>query len=196
MVIFFGTVTYGQADVVDKRFSVATEFFHIFYAPLFPIASYVIFDQGAPKKIMRRLPQPDDSQPQADEAETPEEQDQDQTAADQDQQDSVDEPRFSIPMSGKSVLLGYIRGWGFWLMVICGFLGGMLWLMSRGGDDPEAEAMFPGFLGTAAVGLVAAIASYYGPWNSASPSRAKQLCEAAGVDIEILPEDIRRALID
>ena len=55
MLVIFGTMTCGQADVADKRFSVATEFFHIMWFPLFPTASLVVFDQQAPKRILTQL---------------------------------------------------------------------------------------------------------------------------------------------
>lgn len=210
MVILFGTVTYGQADVVKKRFSVGTEFFHIFYFPLLPVGGRLVFDQGAPKKVRQAAlalqgkaeqqasPEqpaaptgeqapPGDEQPKGGE-------DAEQAQGEQEQQE--EEPSFSIPMSGKSVLLGYLRGWGFGLALVCGFLGGMLWLMSRSGSDPEAAAMFPGFLWTALVGGAVAMASYYGPWNTASPKRAQTLCEAIGLDVNTLPQELRQRLVD
>jgi len=187
MVIFFGTSMYGQADVVTKRFSVATEFFHILYLPLLPIGSRVVFDQGAPKRILQRVRPPEDT-------EEPTETDEEAPAKEPSEDQTDEEIRIPIAMSGKSVLLGYLRGWGFWLTLFCGFLGGMLWLMS--GDDPEAAGMFPGFLITAGVGFVVAMASYYGPWNTASPARAKQLCEAVGLDPATLPNEYRQGIND
>jgi len=160
---------------------VATEFFHIFYAPLFPIGSRVVFDQGAPKRILQGLQPPQDAPAPADTADT-----EHQTA----ESETEDELRIPIPMSGKSVLLGYLRGWGFWLTVFCGLLGGMLLLMSR--SDEEAGAMFPGFLLTAGIGFVLAMASYYGPWNTASSARATHLCEEIGLDPATLPNEFRQ----
>jgi hypothetical protein len=194
MVILYGTKTYGQVDVVKKRFSVVTEFFHIFYVPLLPIGSRVAFDQGAPKRILESLPRPDDAQdePEPGEpaaADEPAATDEPAEADEAPTQEEQEEVRVPIPMSGKSVLLGYIRGWGFALTLFCGFLGGMLLLMS--GSDPEAAAMFPGFLWTAGGGFVVAMASYYGPWNTASPARAKQLCETIGLDPGTLPNELR-----
>jgi len=158
MVIFYGTRLLGQADVVESGYWVATEFFHIFYAPVLPIGGRLVCDhtvgEGADGS----------AEPGSDEA---------------DPVEAEDETVIPIPMSGKSVLLGYLRGWGFWLAIFCGFLGGMLWLMS--GDDAEAAGMYPGFLWVAIAGFVLAMASYYGPWNTASPERAKQLLEAAGL---------------
>ena len=184
MLIFYGTVMCGQADVVKNHFSVGTEFFQILYFPIFPLGSYVVFDQAAPKRVRQSMELEEEVKDAADAGDEPSESDQE------------DERRFRIPMSGKSVLLGYIRGWGFWLAVFCGFLGGMLWLMSRSGDDPEAAEMFPGFLWVAGVGLVIAMASYYGPWNTASPRRAKQLCEATGMDTGTLPKELREAMLE
>ena len=89
------------------------------------------------------------------------------------------------------MLLGYLRGCGFWLALLCGFLGGMLWLMS--GSDPEASGMYPGFLWVALGAFAVAMGSYYGPWNTARPRRALELCKAAGPDPAILPEGLRQA---
>lgn len=184
MVIFFGTARYGQADVVDKRFSVATEFFHIFYIPVLPLGTRLVFDQGMPRNLLRRaMGAEEPAQPRA-AADAPTEGRAEEAPADE-------EVRIPIPWSWKSVLLGYLRGWGFALTLLCGFLGGMLWLMSRG--DAEAAAMYPGFLWTAGIGFALAMASYYGPWNTASPDRAKQLCEAAGLDPAILAADVSQS---
>lgn len=186
MVIVFGTVTCGQADVVDKRFSVATEFFHILWVPLIPIGSLVVFDQNTPKKMLKKLREQRTPEPNA-EADAEPAQTENNASADE-------ELRISIPMSGKSVLLGYLRGWGFALALFCGFLGGMLWLMRA--DDPEAGAMASGFLYTALGAFCVAMGSYYGPWNTASPKRARKLCIAAGLDENILPEEMRQKLRD
>ena len=35
------------------------------------------------------------------------------------------------------------------------------------------------------------MASYYGPWNRATPQRATQLCEAVGLDPATLPDKYR-----
>ncbi len=176
MVIVFGTLTAGQVDVVDKRFSVATEFFHIMWLPLVPVGSRVVVDQ----KVAKRFGLLDEPV----EAPAP-----DADAGDSDEPVD-DEVRFPIGLSGKSVLLGYLRGWGFWVGITMGILGGMLALMS--GDDAEAKAMYPGFLIAAGVALVAAMGSYYGPWNRATPRRAKHLCEAIGMDPGTLPNELRQ----
>ena len=42
--------------------------------------------------------------------------------------------------------------------------------------------------------LVVAIASYYGPWNSASPARAKRLCEKAELSTDQLPKEMQDEL--
>ena len=184
MIVVFGTLTCGQADVVDKRFSVATEFFHIMWFPLIPTGGCVVFDQQTPKKILAKV--------RSDESDETEPEPAEETQAAESSSDGDDqELRIPIPMSGKSVLLGYIRGWGFWLTLFCGFLGGMLWLMSLGGSDPEAAGMFPGFLITAGAGLVLAMGSYYGPWNRATPQRANELCQAVGLDPDTLPNEYR-----
>ena len=150
------------------------------YCPVLPVRSCVVFDQCLPKRA------PESTQP-TDGAQGSPAADQEPAEAQADQ-----ELRIRIPMSAKSVLLGYVRGWGFWLAVICGFLGGMLWLMS--GDDPEAAAMYPGFLWVALGGFMAAMASYYGPWNTASATRALELCKAAGLDPAILADELRQAV--
>jgi hypothetical protein len=193
MIIPYGTVTYGQAHTVKERFSVGTDFFHIFWAPLIPTGSYAIFDQSAPKDVIGQMRAQHGARaaPDADAtADAP------NTGADVDtgnpDEEQVDqELRVSIPLSGTSVLLGYLRGWGFWVTLFCGFLGGMLWLMS--GDDPEAGAVYPGFLWTALGGFVVAMGSYYGPWNTASADRAVALCEAIGMAPATLPEELRPA---
>jgi len=182
MVIFWGISTCGQVDVVPKRFSVATEFFHIMYFPLLPVRSCVIFDQRPPEDASEVTPPAEGTQ------EAP------AAAPEAANAPAEKEIRIRIPMSGKSVLLGYLRGWGFWLAVVCGFLGGMLWLMS--GSDPEAAAMYPGFLWVALGGFIVAMASYYGPWNTASPARALGLCKAAGLDPAVLPDELRQAAAD
>lgn len=184
MVVVFGTITCGQADVVDKRFSVATEFFHVMWFPLIPTGSCVVFDQQAPEMVLAPLRSDESVGVDASPSDKAEQAEPHPGGDDQ-------EIRIPIPMSGKSVLLGYLRGWGFWLTLVCGFLGGMLWLMSRGGSDPEAAAMFPGFLITAGLGMTLAMGSYYGPWNRATPRRANELCQAVGLDPATLPDKYR-----
>ena len=194
MVILYGTIMCGQADVVEKRFSVATQFVHVFYCPLLPIGSRVVIDDRAPKHIRQSLEPPKAPEDASEADEQPaDEQVADEQAADEKPADEqgADELRIGISMCWKSVLLGYLRGWGFWLTVFCGFLGGMLWLMSVTDSDAEAAGMFPGFLWTAGVALVVAMASYYGPWNRASPARARQLCEEIGLDPATLPNELR-----
>ena len=194
MFIPFGILTAGQADVVDKRFSVATEFFHIFWVAFLPVGSCVIVDRPVAKRFGLAPPTeagadsaahagatPPEQAPAADDA-----QGDDQELDEQDAQ----EYRYPIPMSFKSVVLGYLRAWGFWITVAMGFLGGMLALMS--GEDPEAAQMYPGFLIAAGIGLVVAIGSYYGPWNRATPRRALDLCDAIGMDPQRLPNDLRQ----
>jgi len=188
VIIVFGTKLYGQADVIDKRCSVATEFFHILWAPVIPLGSFAVFDQGAPKRIVDSLRGAPADLPAADAGEEPAEPDADAEPGADSEPD--EELRIRIPMSGKSVLLGYLRGWGFWLTVFCGLLGGVLLLMSR--TDKEAAGMFPGFLITAGVAFVLAMASYYGPWNRANPARAGRLCEATGMDPATLPNEYRQ----
>ena len=51
MVVVFGTLTAGQVDVVDKRFSVATEFFHIMWFPIAPVGTQVIMDRKVAKRF-------------------------------------------------------------------------------------------------------------------------------------------------
>ena len=192
MVIFWGTVMIGQADVVAKRFWVATEFSHLMYFPLFPIGSRVVLDDRAPKEILAQVRAsvgPGDEP--ADTDENSAEKTADKLAKGDEKKADDDEPGIPIPMSGKSVLLGYIRGCGFWLAVIFGFFGGMLWLAS--GDDPEAGAMYPGCLWTAGIAFALAIGSYYGPWNKAGAARARELCEAIGMDTASLPDDLKQA---
>jgi hypothetical protein len=204
MFIPFGTLTSGQVDVVDKSFSVATEFFHIMWFPIFPTRSCVIVDKHLAKRFGLQPPEKitpywQDDGGDADEAD---ENDAAATtkAADQsaettgepetDEQQSAEEYRYQIPMRGRSVLVGYLRGWGFWLGIFLGFLGGMLALMS--GDDPEAAQMYPGFLIAAGCSLAVAFASYYGPWNRAAPQRAVELCKTIGMDPQRLPNELRQ----
>jgi hypothetical protein len=178
---------------------VATEFVHVFYCPLLPIGSRVVLDDRAPKHIRRSLepPKPPEDPSEADESADPEKPDAEKAADEQPADEQpAEELRIGIPMCWKSVLLGYLRGWGFWLTVICGFLGGMLWLMSVTDSDAEAAAMFPGFLWTAGVAFVVAMASYYGPWNRATPARARQLCEEIGLDPDALPDEMREQTPD
>lgn len=190
MFIVFGTKLYGQADVVEKRFSVATEFFHILWAPIFPVGSLAVFDQGAPKRIIEGLRGADADPSASDRGEDSGEPPAATDAEPETDSDADEELRIPIRMSAKSVLLGYLRGWGFWVTAFCGFLGGMLLIMSR--TDAEAARMFPGFLITAGVALVLAMASYYGPWNKASPARARAICEAIGMDPDTLPNEFRQ----
>jgi len=197
MVIVYGTRTAGQVDVVQGRFSVATEFFHIMWLPLIPVASRVIVDRKVADKHGLALPPgqpPDDEEsppaPQSGESSGPAGPTDRPKQTDTDDLDTdTREVRFDIPMSGKSVLLGYLRGWGFWLAIVLGFLGGMLALMS--GEDEEAARMFPGFLYVAGGALVVALGSYYGPWNRATPRRARELCDAIGMDPGTLPNELR-----
>src|SRR5205823_5408551 len=42
----YGTRLFGQADRVAGLFSVRTKFFHINFVPLFPLASYLVFEQA------------------------------------------------------------------------------------------------------------------------------------------------------
>lgn len=42
MHVILGTTNYGKVDVAPKLFYVATRFFHVYYAPLIPLGSYVI----------------------------------------------------------------------------------------------------------------------------------------------------------
>ena len=181
MVVFFGTTVYGQADVVDKRFSVATKFFHIFYVPVLPMGTQLVFDQGMPKDQVRKAMGAEEPEQPPAAPEPPAEGQAEEAPPDE------EEIRIPIPWSWKSMLLGYLRGWGFALMLFCGFLGGMLWLMS--GNDAWAASMYWRFLLTAGIGVAVAMGSYYGPWNTASPERARQLCEAAGLDPAILATD-------
>ena len=186
MFVVFGTLTAGQVDVVDKRFSVATEFFHIMWFLIAPVGTQVIVD----RKVAKRFGLLDNETIETPPAEPPDDIN-DSDDADQAADEPVeDEVRFPIGMSGKSVLLGYLRGWGFWLGIVLGFLGGMLALMS--GDDPEAKRMYPGFLLAAGICLVTAMASYYGPWNRATPRRANQICDAIGMDPGTLPNELRQ----
>lgn len=180
MFVVFGTLTAGQVDVVDKRFSVATEFFHIMWFPLAPVGTQVIVDRKVAKRF--GLLDPAAEQAPAEPA--------DDEGPDVEPEPVEDEVRFPIGLSGKSVLLGYLRGWGFWLGIVLGFLGGMLALMS--GDDAEAKSMYPGFLLAAGICLVTAMASYYGPWNRATPRRAIDICEAIGMDPTTLPNELRQ----
>ena len=41
----FGTRFFGQADRVPGLFCIRTKFFHVNFVPLFPIASYLIFEE-------------------------------------------------------------------------------------------------------------------------------------------------------
>ena len=187
MFVVFGTLTAGQVDVVDKRFSVATEFFHIMWFPLLPVATQVIVDRKVAKRFglleAKAGPPSSEADDDVDATDAPG----DEPNADEPVDDEV---RFPISLSGKSVLLGYLRGWGFWLGIVLGFLGGMLALMS--GDDAEAKSMYPGFLLAAGICLVTAMASYYGPWNRATPRRAIDICEAIGMDPTTLPNELRQ----
>ena len=199
MVIVFGTCTAVQADVVDGRFSVATEFLHVMWLPLVPVASRVIVDRKVADKY--GLARPTDMPPDEDEPAEPPAEDAappqpagpvdlaEQTQSEAPPDTDTREVRYTIPMRGRSVLLGYLRGWGFWLAIVLGFLGGMLAIMS--GEDAEARRMFPNFLYVAGGALVVAFGSYYGPWNRATPQRAQQLCEAIGMDPKTLPEELR-----
>lgn len=181
MYVVYGTLTAGQVDVVDKRFSVATEFFHLMWFPVFPVATRVIVDRKVAKRYGLSDQGPTAPPGEAD----------DEPADSEASEQTDDEVQFPIPMSGKSVLLGYLRGWGFWVGLFTAFFGGMLALMSR--DDPEAAQMYPGFLWTAGICLAGAMGSYYGPWNRARPARARDLCVAIGMDPKTLPNELRQA---
>ena len=113
MVVIFGTRLLGQADRVDKLFWTATEFFHIFWVPLFPVAGRLVLDDRHVKKMRKQgKPLPRDIRSEADEeAQKPPAED----AADKPTADSAadeapaagdEEIHLSLPMSGKSVLLG------------------------------------------------------------------------------------------
>ena len=42
MIIIWGQSNYGKVDVVPNLFYVATRFFHLYYVPLIPLATYLI----------------------------------------------------------------------------------------------------------------------------------------------------------
>src|SRR6267154_1566295 len=44
MIILHGTRLYGKVDQVPGLFHVATQFFYLQFIPLFPLASYLVFD--------------------------------------------------------------------------------------------------------------------------------------------------------
>ena len=195
MVVVFGTRTAGQVDVVEGRFFVATEFFHIMWFPLVPVSSWVVVDRKVADRYDLAHPSDVASEQSEQTGQTPNGHEPSRSGGPLDRAKQADsraldtdtrEVRYHIPMSGKSVLLGYLRGWGFWLGIVLGFLGGMLALMS--GEDAEAAGMFPGFLYVAGGALAVALGSYYGPWNRATPQRARQLCEIIGMDPKVLPD--------
>lgn len=55
MIVLFGSRLFGQVDKACGIGSVSTEFFHIYYFPIAPLASYVVSDSGDALAVKTRL---------------------------------------------------------------------------------------------------------------------------------------------
>ena len=181
MVIVWGWRRMGQADRVEKAFWVATNFLCIMWAPVLPTGGYLVLDGKLAKTWRSKLKELTNRTEHAEGELVRDE----KTGAFDDGEDVC----IPIGMRLQSVVLGYLRGWGLWLGVCLGVLGGLTAAID--GFDAGNTLL----LAIAGGGLVVAIASYYGPWNTASPRRAAATCAEAGLDIGVLPKEMQKEIL-
>ncbi len=146
MIIIWGTRMAGTCDRVGKMFYVRSRFFHVWYIPLIPVATYVVIHGSEGGSGFQGK---------------------------------------QIPMSGKSILFGWLR-----TGAILGGVAGLVGLFFSALGWSERGPVMLGPLLTSVVVVAASVLVYWACeyFSHASRDRARELGEYLGIDADRLDQ--------